>query len=1362
MASAENISALLGPYGSQGSRVAAEAAHNANTPLLIHNAALFDPSDVGDWPTDTSNLFSVSLRARDSLIESLDLLRAVAPHNITFFFPNKKRNGTVNEADAIARRACASAKAHAEKIGHHVGRTTSTSGADRFSRDFLDFRIYSVFVGCGSLRMESDFLLLARAMRLIPDAVVLMQAVETRFKERVTGSSASHVITPVAWNANDVEENNGVGFTSPKDFRECFQKRYDREPSIRSVEAVAAAQALLGGARLVRTNVSTRERILSIESTDLLRYLSDGNVSTILGRLTWNNTTRFVENRRWRTVQIMPGNDVERGRQKMVHTMLSLDAPQAFPVVPMPSWHEKQMSVNVCPDGTEPMSGDDASSIVCQLCKPRHFRRRQDELYCELCPFGFYAVGFGNHVCVSCPVGAFCDDDDDHWNGLPPSSPGYYLVSSSPPTYKACAGGALFCLGANKCASHKTGLMCAFCEEGYSRDFSHSFRTGPEKLLCQPCSHGAVHGVPVLIVVVVYMTMIYLALRMGRRLTSDHEAFSIVMLRIAIDHVHLTAIVCYAAPHPESIATFVRILFRPFASLLLVDCYKGLGWVEANFLVGWFGLPAFMLLFLSYRFLELQFSLVPLSRTPFLCLDCLFGNCPGMATEDVEEVITRASLIRRAEKFSWNVKQVFLVMIYLLFPTVVWAHIEVCSCVFGPGASEEKRLYCQDYDTFTSKLVSSVGFISHAMGFLLLLVFRVWAIDHKRHHVNTLRTEGFLYLGFDSRVKRSNAVCLVMKVALMCVMVARPRDVTGSTLVVAVVLLYIMIEESLCCFSCTNFFVFRRLRLASHIFLQTWSVTVFAGEYSQMSHVILYGGPFLVWLYFWYELVLAALRVFLVKELMFVRSVSPNLLSGAYATILRCFWVNNTIEYRSGENGIFYTCLTNTEVKLLNTTIRCLIDGYFSTNVPFQAGYLVTAIREAFAMCTRDSRIRAAEVLSCSTSPEHTTLGVWRGLFLTSDSVMPQVSYISQRNWMLDSTAYIEESVGRLPSGRGRPIPHSSYNKVTVDDLYSATVLIRSQDIQQRRPSLFIIGRGRTSKLTKQYLRESEMIVDPQRQSDRSFRGPFEKDSFAEANFPMKSSAAFFEVHEEYMALSEEVSALRRACALQQEPPSPAAMYFLPGHEKIKIADASEAASTVVAIEIGNDEKGDDCGEMHCVTASLVGRGGSAGDAAASAGESAGTCGSASMVTATCIDEVRETPMKETLSVQLCLERLHEAFTASDGSDLVVLPPSQPVPQPASVATAESARACLAKCLVEETLEETVIAYSTNVVMPSPVDTEDTEGDTDGPLLEMLRVSADRNPTATDMHGRQAVAAALFASSRPIREQHCRDDAQQV
>jgi hypothetical protein len=141
------------------------------------------------------------------------------------------------------------------------------------------------------------------------------------------------------------------------------------------------------------------------------------------------------------------------------------------------------------------------SQTSCLDCPVGEIEPARGAFLCMACEQGQYA--HHQETCHPCPVNAFCQ-------GTITANKGYVILRESNLSYWetfSCPEG--YCLGGNKCAPHRTGLLCGACEDGFY----------PNGDKCSPCAYGE----EILLVPVLLDTLIVLVLIKNSQKTSTHK-----------------------------------------------------------------------------------------------------------------------------------------------------------------------------------------------------------------------------------------------------------------------------------------------------------------------------------------------------------------------------------------------------------------------------------------------------------------------------------------------------------------------------------------------------------------------------------------------------------------------------------------------------------------------------------------------------------------------------------------------------------------------------------------------------------------------------------------------------------------------
>eukprot|EP00927_Polykrikos_kofoidii_P074313 TRINITY_DN7029_c0_g1_i2.p1 TRINITY_DN7029_c0_g1~~TRINITY_DN7029_c0_g1_i2.p1 ORF type:complete len:1549 (-),score=209.33 TRINITY_DN7029_c0_g1_i2:61-4707(-) len=931
------LSAIISPFTSELAEVALKVAMVNDDVIMLHNAGAASLYSQG-YP----RMFSTTVLSNNFTKPLIDLLHQLGSRSIVII------QGILNRWD---KEVCEDSLGILQTLGWNVIAYIIVDKVTFLPVELasIDWGGVDVLLSCGTPIEQQDVWVTARFKKIHPKAFVF-PVIDVQPFGGIGPTFVVDALTVSNWDNTSTIATRCPIWGSPAEFYTSYMDAFGEEPGGSAVEAIVAAQALIQGiARVARPWGSGINWMFTQQ--DLAMALRTLNESSILGMLSFKGNGGMVD--RLPVLQQIQSfasqNGIDRYRRfRLVRADMNI-------VYPARTWLEKKLLVYPCEVGEEinetyaAANSDYTLERLCQSC-PVGRARDASEPACEQCGRGYVAFDAGKVKCDPCPKGADCFANKTFEDEQLPAARGYYRVKQrNSLTFVACAEH--LCLGKNLCFGNNMGMMCSSCKPFFT---NAGYGRKHHDLTCKPClSQGWIVAVCFLVFLFYWLLVAVVGILIDSS-TNVFTNVSCIFIKIALNTLHGCGAVSIACAMPES--RFTSGVFS-----LVLDPVSFPGWQEC--------------MVLGERSRALTYLVVG-----FLLIPCVFVMNLFMYIVYVSYVIWKEkthwkSWARRTRIMRRRIVQWTITWVCLLYPCTLIMFLEASRCAFSERDYPRRDLIFLDVPTYILcddaahvrlRAFALVGLLLYGVGVPAVLM-RV--LYEKRLQLSGNRAKlmfGFLCNGFKPHLFYVEGFFLFRKFLIVFALVCPVRKTVGLLFVFWLCLTSLVLHAKFLPFESQDLFAMNQLEFLGNLFV---TVKAIAG----LLHKVLCDGSYVVFVdvyanYLEPTLLLAFLCFTawcLLRSIVNWNLALKQLLG--HSPIRR--WEHVILRYTEpllnfvvldAENrGLYIGSLSHHERVFLSHFIAEILSTYLHVVDNFAADCMVTAVREAMAMCIAERRARA-------------------------------------------------------------------------------------------------------------------------------------------------------------------------------------------------------------------------------------------------------------------------------------------------------------------------------------------------------------------------------------------------------------------
>eukprot|EP00927_Polykrikos_kofoidii_P043370 TRINITY_DN37442_c0_g1_i1.p1 TRINITY_DN37442_c0_g1~~TRINITY_DN37442_c0_g1_i1.p1 ORF type:complete len:1545 (-),score=209.55 TRINITY_DN37442_c0_g1_i1:117-4751(-) len=1061
------FSGFIGPFPSDNAKSVLNLARQYKKVIVLHNAG-----EGRLYTTGYDQVFSTSLLIDNVTKPVLENLHELGARSIAIF------DDSTNSANAAI---CADGLSGARSLGWNVVGNGIVDSADSLLnlRKLLGKNI-DVFLVCSSFTKSREMMLfMASVQDINPKAMIMPDVWSNAVAKRLYPSLLVDTFTLVSWDLQSKVEADCPIWGSRTEFVEMYTREYKTQPTVEVVEAVVAAQAaILGIAKAVQRQQPSLQPgrpgrqvdpVITLNQTDIVRVMRHLETGSLLGKLSFNTDGTMID-RKLLTKQLA----LPQTANRFVRYFSGLQLVETNITYPARTWADKEIDTFPCEDGEElnrsylmaVLDGIDIiQSKLCLPC-PSGWSRDRSRTDCGRCPKGRFATGVGNVHCYPCPKGANCSEGAAFENGSPYARRDYYhILGSNPPTYVACLRG--LCLGSNVCVDNNIGPKCTSCKPS----FTNTLRARGEHrdMICIQCPETFQIFATIVSVFLFYLLLVVFVASLIESSVTVLPNITPIIIRIALDHLHTYGAVAEANDMPEShFAVGVYTLFlNPVSLAVTHDCMADVryGRGSTRAIMGLLLIPCVLVVHIILFVLQVVFIKI--------------WDRSGKMSDADHEFSRARSRIRCMTKRTLRQSTIW---VFLLYPCTLMLLLEGCRCVnLGESNSTPFLRAASNLDVECGKgghgklrIMSLVGLLLYGLAIptALMLVLR--------RYRNLLSSRagrlifGFLCSGFQERFFYAEVLILLRKFLILAA-VAIPDKITVCFLTLCVCFASFIIHELFLPFDSHDRWVMNTLESLGSLAVMCKAIAglIYNLQHDETDAIVVevyarWLEPLLQISFFCY-IARCFLRGMVTKNLALKHCFMPTRMRWWEGLIVNCGEPNRrTVVWDWQSHRLFISALSSNDRRFLWRMLADVLLIHLNVAHHFTSGRLVTALREAMAMCIAERRARAINVLVNLNDFRESRQSLFEQE-TTCDSLEDEKKTIGVMGYVM---VMVERLLGKNMSSKTK-LNASSSNSAPVEELQHALMLCKD-DIATLRPSSFIVEHHLEVPLMEKHMRISQ------------------------------------------------------------------------------------------------------------------------------------------------------------------------------------------------------------------------------------------------------------------------------------------------
>lgn len=996
----ERPDALVGPFSTELSEVAAEASAGSDLLLLLPGAASPSIFRMG-----FDHIIGLLVSSDSYMVDAMRRTQALSATTAVF----------ANADGEFPKSVCAGGAAEAHRLGMSVlGNFTWSSSDITLIVQQIKTLQPDVLVGCGYVSDASMFVVASMALDFNPKALVLTQASHPDLIGSVEARNANFIAGPALWVpelGDDICSRVCPIFANGSHFSSVYTVAYGRPPPYQAAAAAAAGILLIDAVSQSETYYPSKLR---------QKILDTGFLSTFYGRLAFTGSGMMDDDALVsRTVQLKPLAASELPFKRYNSSLLTVLGKGGQEMEEMPSWDAKRLLVYPCDEGHALRFRE---CVPCDAGRYRHSATTS----CHPCERGTYAAVQAQAHCRPCPTGANCTELG---TALPEASAGYYRmplrsgVDLTPWNFQKCRPASI-CLGANTCLGSNTGTLCEQCQDGFTNQRSIVFGAGRGR--CQECPATEINVALVILLILActaYISIVFKA-TISSALSVRH--LQSIILKIVINYLVFAQVTLQSTGFWDQMWTELQKSFPSAPTdegpiLLSYDCLlQSSGWhvFRAQMYLAIFMLPAALFCNMLFCLLRNVILICRIKRNKEIVerlrqFDDHSWNWTSLTRHFSEnELVTTgkgsksssklslaaseaasqasaasaglASLrdtedeIKQWKEFKLAVVQSSVVWAFVLYPTIIQALL--------------KGTMCEEYDTLRLMVNMDVvcfgtehthvfvlclsGLLIYGLGIPAVFFLLLYRRRHKLMMPSTRRKLGFLYNGFQWQSYHYECIYMLRKFSILFA-ASLPQQTLRSTIMLCLGMYFFIQHLRLDPFDNREYKVLDKLELLNLwcLVVTLLGVSLFEETQSEagktslvatlLSSVVFRACVIAIviasHLVFWFY----ALRA-LVSD-MVVRPLRLKILAGMklqwWQEVLLAFYRNcvgsgNLVQFCSKDNSLDVSELTNRERRFLTVALQSTLECYMNFSGQATPGLVSVALREAVLICQRTRRLQ--------------------------------------------------------------------------------------------------------------------------------------------------------------------------------------------------------------------------------------------------------------------------------------------------------------------------------------------------------------------------------------------------------------------